>query len=77
MFKLRISVITFFFFNYRPIGKGSNLENKYKNLFGLTVRMTAPQKIIRSNCEEILFEKDFWSLGLSELKSDYEFNSIQ
>jgi hypothetical protein len=39
--------------------------------------MTATQKILRPNCEEILSEKDFWSLDLSELKSDYEFNSMK
>jgi hypothetical protein len=39
--------------------------------------MTATQKNIRPNCKEILSEKDFWSLGLSELKSDYEFNSMK
>jgi hypothetical protein len=77
MFRLRIPVITFFFINYRPIGKGSNLENRYKNLFELTVRMTTTQKNMRPNCEEILSEKDFWSLDLSELKSDYEFNSMK
>ncbi len=77
MFRLQIPVITFFFINYRPIGKGSNLENRYKNLFELTVRMTTTQKNMRPNCEEILSEKDFWSLDLSELKSDYEFNSMK
>jgi hypothetical protein len=39
--------------------------------------MTATQKNTRPNCEEILTEKGFWSLDLSELKSDYEFNSIK
>jgi len=74
MFRLQIPFLIFFL-NYRPIGEGSNLENKYKNLFGLTVRMTATEKNKRPNCEEILKEKDFWSLDLSDLKSDYEFNS--
>jgi hypothetical protein len=74
MFRLQIPVLIFFL-NYRPIGEGSNLENKYEKLFGLTVRMTATQKKFRPNCEEILSEKDFWSLDLSDLKSDYESNS--
>ncbi len=74
MFRLQIPLLIFFL-NCRPIGKGSNLEKKYEKLFGLTVRMTATQKIVRPNCEEILSEKDFWSLDLSDLESDYEFNS--
>ncbi|HEY6437665.1 MAG TPA: hypothetical protein VIY47_13820 [Ignavibacteriaceae bacterium] len=41
----------------------------------MTDRMVAPQKNKRPNCEEILAEKDFWSLDLSDLKSEYEFNS--
>jgi hypothetical protein len=39
--------------------------------------MTATQKILRPYCEEILSEKDFWSLDLSELEIDYEFNSMK
>jgi hypothetical protein len=76
MFRLRIRVlILFLFINYRPIGEGSKLGNKYSKLFELTDRMVAPQKNKRPNCEEILSEKDFWSLYLSDLKSDYESNS--
>ncbi len=37
--------------------------------------MTSTQKILRPNCDEIWSEKDFWSLDLSDLKIDYEFNS--
>ncbi len=74
MFRLQIPFLIFFL-NYRPIGENSNLKNKYKKLFRLTVRMTATQKIIRPNCEEILSEKDFWSLDLSDLKNKYKFNS--
>jgi serine/threonine protein kinase len=64
-----------FFINYRPIGKGSQLENKYEKLFELSERMTASRVNIRPNCEKILSEKDFWSLDLSDLKIDYEPNS--
>jgi hypothetical protein len=34
--------------------------------------MIAPQKILRPNCENILSEKDLWSLDLSTLKSNYK-----
>jgi len=65
----------FFLINYRPIGEGYKLGNKYSKLLELTDRMVAPQKNKRPNCEDILSEKDLWSLDLSDLKSEYEFNS--
>jgi hypothetical protein len=75
MSRLRIRVLIFFFINYRPIGEGSQLENKYEKLFELSERMTAIRINLRPNCEQILSEKDFWSLDLSYLKSDCESNS--
>jgi hypothetical protein len=77
LFRLRKLVITYFLVNYRPIGEGSYLENEYKNLFGLAVRMTATQKNTRPNCKKILSEKDFWSLDLSQLKRNYEINPMK
>jgi serine/threonine protein kinase len=61
-------------FMFRPIGKGSKLEKEYSSLFGLTVKMIAPQKNSRPNCEKILLEKSSWALDLSDLKNNYEFN---
>jgi hypothetical protein len=37
--------------------------------------MTATQKKKRPNCDEILFEKNLWSLNLTELQNDREFKS--
>jgi hypothetical protein len=44
------------------------------NLFELTERMISSQKKRRPNCDEIL-QKHFWSLNLTELQNDSEFNS--
>ncbi len=39
------------------------------------VRMNALQKNIRPTCEEVLLEKKFWSLSLTDLKNNSEFKS--
>jgi hypothetical protein len=58
---------------FRPIGESSKLENEYSSLIRLTVKMIAPQKNSRPNCEKILLEKSSWALDLSDLKNNYEF----
>ncbi len=63
----------FIIFMFRPIGEGSKLENEYSSLIRLTVKMIAPQKNSRPNCEKILLEKSSWALDLSDLKNNYEF----
>ncbi len=37
--------------------------------------MNALQKNIRPTCEEVLFEKEFWSLSLTHHKNNNEFKS--
>jgi serine/threonine protein kinase len=63
----------FIIFMFRPIGEGSKLEKEYSSLIRLTVKMIAPQKNSRPNCEKILLEKSSWALDLSDLKNNYEF----
>ncbi len=54
---------------------GSKLEKEYSYLFGLIVRMNALQKNTRPTCEQVLLEKEFWSLSLTDLKNNNEFKS--
>jgi len=61
--------------DFRSIGEGSKLEDKYSNLFELTERMTTTQIKKRPNCDEILLQKHLWSLNLTELQNDREFKS--
>ncbi len=68
-------IISYFLLNFRPIGEGSKLENKYLNLFELSERMTSSLKNRRPNCDEILLQKHLWSLNLTELQNDSEFKS--
>jgi serine/threonine protein kinase len=68
-------LIFYFSINFRPIGEGSKLENKYLNLFELSERMTSALKNRRPNCDEILVQKHLWSLNLTELQNDSEFKS--
>ncbi len=70
-----IFFISYFWLNFRQIGEGSKLENKYLKLFELSERMTSSLKNRRPNCDEILFEKHLWSLNLTELQNDSEFKS--
>jgi hypothetical protein len=53
--------------NFRPIVKGSKLEDKYLNLLELTERITSSLKNRLPNCDEI-FQKRFWSLNLTEIQ---------
>ncbi len=48
------------------------LNNKLSKLFELTKEMLDLQKNNRPNCEQILNEKQFWSLSLNEIKDQNE-----
>ncbi len=51
---------------------GSKLEKEYSNLLELSEKMTASQKSKRLNCDEILLEKDLWSLNLFSPENESE-----
>ncbi len=61
--------------NYRTIGNGSELKEKYLRLFELCEKMTSSQKYKRPDCEEILKDKNLWALSLSALESNTDFQS--
>ncbi len=61
--------------NFRSIGEGSKLEDKYLNLFELAEQMTSRPKKRRPNCDQLLLKKNLWSLNLTELQNDSEFKS--
>ncbi len=48
------------------------LNNKLSKLFELTKEMLDFQKNNRPNCEQILYEKQFWSLSLNQIKDENE-----
>ncbi len=59
--------------NFRSIGEGSKLEDKYLSLFELAEQMTSSLKKRRPNCDELLLKKYLWSLSLYELQNYSEF----
>jgi serine/threonine protein kinase len=68
-------IISYLLLNFRSIGEGSKLEDKYLNLFELAEQMTSSLKKRRPNCDELLLKKNLWSLNLTELQNDSEFKS--
>jgi serine/threonine protein kinase len=68
-------IISYLLLNFRSIGEGSKLEDKYLNLFELAEQMTSSLKKRRPNCDELLLKKNLWSLCLYELQNDSEFKS--
>ncbi len=71
MNNLYFDVILYF---YRPLKLENEklLNNKLSKLFELTKEMLDLQKNNRPNCEQILNEKQFWSLSLNEIKDENE-----
>ncbi len=56
--------------------KGSLICDKYEKIFELINRMTEMKSESKPNCEEILAEKSFWALSLSELTKENEIKMI-
>jgi hypothetical protein len=54
------------FYFFRPLGKDTVLESKYKEVFDLSERMTFLHKHKRPNCDEMLEKKDKWALSFSQ-----------
>jgi serine/threonine protein kinase len=68
-------IISYHLLNFRSIGEGSKLEDKYLNLFELAKQMTSSLKKRRPNCDELMLKKNLWTLSLYELQNDSEFKS--
>jgi len=55
---------------FSPIEENIALETKYLNLFDLFESMVAVRINKRSNCEQILNDRNLWALNSSELMKE-------
>ncbi len=48
--------------------ENNDLKSKYLKITGFIIKMMSAQKFLRPECEDLLFEKNLWTMSIDELK---------